>query len=92
MSEKTVEKSAEPGYRALSGIADSLEAIDEVISVADPAHASVVQRLPTQAGSRTGTLDANTGRLYLMASQPDPSLASGRGRLAGSWEVLVIAP
>ena len=64
----------------------------EVISLADPAHASLVQRVPTQAGSRTGTLDPNTGRLYLMASQPDPSAAGGRGRLAGSWEVLVVAP
>lgn len=64
----------------------------DVISLADPAHASLVQRLPTQPGSRTGTLDPNTGRLYLMASQPDPSVAGGRGRLAGSWEVVVVAP
>lgn len=66
----------------------------DVISLADPSHAAVVQRVQTQAGSRTGTLDPNTGRLYLMASQPDPKAAPGRGvpRLAGSWEVLVIGP
>jgi len=66
----------------------------EVISLADPAHIAVVQHVTTQAGSRTGTLDPATGRLYLMASKPDPSVPPGRGarRLAGSWEVLVVAP
>jgi hypothetical protein len=54
----------------------------------------VVQHVPTQAGSRTGTLDPQTGRLYLMASKPDPNAPAGRGapRLAGSWEVLVVGP
>jgi len=66
----------------------------EVISLADPAHIAVVQHLATQAGSRTGTLDPSTGRLYLIASKPDPSVPPGRGarRLSGSWEVLVVAP
>lgn len=31
----TTEKRAEPGYRQLSGIADSLEAIDQVVAVAE---------------------------------------------------------
>jgi DNA-binding beta-propeller fold protein YncE len=69
----------------------------EVISLADPAHISIVQHLPTQAGSRTGTLDTKTGRLYLMASKPDPAAVpppggGGAPRLAGSFEVLVVAP
>jgi DNA-binding beta-propeller fold protein YncE len=69
----------------------------EVISLADPAHISVVQHVQTQPGSRTGTLDPATGRLYLMASKPDPSAApppggGGAPRLPGSFEVLVIAP
>jgi len=53
-----------------------------------------VQKVETQAGSRTGTLDPNTGRVYLMASKPDPAAGGGRGapRLAGSWEVLVFGP
>ena len=63
----------------------------------DPSHIALVQHVQTQQGSRTGTLDPDTGRLYLMASKPDPNAApppSGRGapRLAGSWEVLVIGP
>ena len=66
-------------------------------SIADAAHITKIQTVPTQAGSRTGTLDPQTGRLYLMASQPDPNGKpgpNGRGqpRLPGSYEVLVISP
>jgi hypothetical protein len=69
----------------------------EVISVADRDHIAMVQELPTQAGSRTGTLDPQTGRLYLMASQPDPTGAPGPGgrgiaRVPGTYEVLVVSP
>ena len=66
----------------------------EVISLADPAHISVVQHVQTQQGSRTGTIDPKTGRLYLMASRPDPNAPpTARGaRLAGSYEVLVVSP
>ena len=80
--------------RKLAFIPCGGDGVLDVISLADPAHIAVVQRLPTQAGSRTGTLDPGTGRLYLMASKPDPSVPAGRGapRLAGSWEVLVIGP
>ncbi len=65
-----------------------------VISLADPGHPASVQTVQTQAGSRTGTLDPNTGRIYLMASKPDPAAPGGRGarRLAGSWEVIVVGP
>ena len=78
--------------RKLAFIPCGGDGVLEVISLADPAHAAVVQHVSTQAGSRTGTLDPDTGRLYLMASQLDPSIPSGRGRLAGSWEVLVVEP
>jgi hypothetical protein len=66
----------------------------DIISLADAAHPALVQKVATQTGSRTGTLDPNTGRVYLMASKPDPAGRGGRGapRLAGSWEVLVIGP
>ncbi len=69
----------------------------EVISLADPAHIAVVQHVQTQAGSRTGMLDPASGRLYLMASKPDPAAVpppggGGAPRLAGSFEVLVVAP
>ncbi|HXJ00402.1 MAG TPA: hypothetical protein VNH44_04220 [Micropepsaceae bacterium] len=83
--------------RKLAFIPCGRDGVLEVISFADPAHISVIQHVPTQAGSRTGTLDPATGRLYLMASKPDPNAVvppGGRGapRLAGSWEVLVVAP
>jgi DNA-binding beta-propeller fold protein YncE len=69
----------------------------EVISVADAAHVMKLQTVPTQAGSRTGTLDPQTGRVYLMASQPDPAGKPGPGgrgiaRVPGTYEILVVAP
>jgi len=50
-----------------------------------------------EPGSRTGTLDPQSGRLYLMASKPDPAGTPGPGgrgiaRVPGTYEVLVIAP
>ena len=69
----------------------------EVISVADPAHVTKLQTVMTQAGSRTGTLDPQSGRVYLMASQPDPAGKPGPGgrgiaRVPGTYEILVVAP
>jgi DNA-binding beta-propeller fold protein YncE len=66
----------------------------EVVSFADLAHIAVVQHVQTLPGSRTGTLDPGTGRVYLMSSKPDPKAPPGtRGaRLAGSYEVLVVGP
>ena len=72
------------------------EGVLEVISFADPKHIAVIQSLPIEQGSRTGTVDPSTGKLYLMSSKPDLSAtASQEGRvprLAGSWEVLVVGP
>ena len=83
--------------RKLAFIPCGRDGVLDVISFADPAQISVVQRVKTQQGSRTGTLDPGTGRLYLMASKPDPNAQvppGGRGapRLSGSWEVLVVGP
>jgi DNA-binding beta-propeller fold protein YncE len=72
------------------------EGVLEVISLKDPAHIAVVQHVQTAAGSRTGTVDPGTGRVYLMASKPDTTAVVPPGgrvpRLSGSWEVLVVAP
>jgi DNA-binding beta-propeller fold protein YncE len=83
--------------RKLAFIPCGGDGVLEVISLADPKHPVAVQHLKTQAGSRTGTLDPRSGRLYLMASQPDPSGKPGPGgrgiaRVPGTYEVLVIAP
>lgn len=83
--------------RRLAFIPCGGDGVLEVISVADPAHVMKVQTLPTQAGSRTGTLDPQTGKLYLMASQPDPTGKPGPGgrgiaRVPGTYEVLVVSP
>jgi hypothetical protein len=54
----------------------------------------VVQHVATQAGTRTGTLDPATGKLYLMAFKNDPKPVPGgrAARLPGSFEVLVVGP
>jgi len=83
--------------RKLAFIPCGGDGVLEVISLADPMHPAVVQHVQTQPGSRTGQLDPTTGRLYLMASKPDPAAVpppggGGAPRLAGSFEVLVVAP
>ena len=81
--------------RKLAFIPSGADGVLEVVSLADPAHISVIQHVPTQAGSRTATIDPQSGRVYLMASQPDTAAVvppGGRGapRLPGSYEVLVV--
>jgi hypothetical protein len=82
--------------RQLVLIPCGIDGILEIISVADRDKIASVQHLATQQGSRTGTIDPATGRVYLMASKPDPKGAPAPGapvpRLAGSFEVLVISP
>src|SRR5438105_2479461 len=66
----------------------------EVISFADPAHPSVVQHVTTQLGTRTGTIDPTTGKVYMMAAKfGAPAAAGGRPQAVQStFEVLVAAP
>jgi YVTN family beta-propeller protein len=66
----------------------------EILSLADPAHPTIVQHLPTQIGTRTGILDPGTGKLYSMAAKFDaPATPGGRPQaLNASYEVLVISP
>src|SRR6266566_1933231 len=83
--------------RQLAFIPCGGDGVLEIISVADPAHIAIVGHVQTEPGSRTGTLDLQSGRLYLMASKPDPAGTPGPGgrgiaRVPGTYEVLVIAP
>jgi DNA-binding beta-propeller fold protein YncE len=83
--------------RQLAFIPCGGDGILEIISFADPNHVAVVQHLMTEPGSRTGTIDPQTGRLYLMASKPDPTGAPGPGgrgiaRVPGTYGVLVVSP
>jgi DNA-binding beta-propeller fold protein YncE len=66
----------------------------EVLSLADPAHPAIVQHLPTQVGTRTGTIDPGTGKIYSMAAKfGEPATAGGRPQaLSATYEVLVISP
>jgi DNA-binding beta-propeller fold protein YncE len=82
--------------RKMAFIPCGTEGVLEVISLDNLKRIAIIQHVQTQQGSRTGTVDPSTGRLYLMASKPDLSAAVPPGgrvpRLAGSWEVLVIGP
>jgi hypothetical protein len=80
--------------RKLAFIPCGRDGVLEIISLADPAHIVVVQHVATQIGTRTGTLDPATGKLYLMAFKTDPKPVSGgrAARLPGSFEVLVVGP
>jgi YVTN family beta-propeller protein len=67
----------------------------EIISLADPAKVTKLQSLKTQILARTGAVDAS-GRLYLMAAEPDPTKPPGGGGRptpkSGTFEMLVIGP
>lgn len=66
----------------------------EVISLANPAKPAVVQHVQTQLGTRTGTIDPATGKVYMMAAKfGAPAAAGGRPQaLESTYEVLVAAP
>ena len=83
--------------RQIAFIPCGTDGVLEVIPLSDPKHIAVAQTVQTQAGSRTGTIDPKSGKLYLMASMPDAKAAIPPGaraapRLAGSYEVLVVGP
>jgi len=80
--------------RKLAFIPCGRDGVLEIISLADPAHIVLVQHVATQVGTRTGTLDPATGKLYLMAFKTDPKPVPGgrAARLPGSFEVLVVGP
>jgi hypothetical protein len=66
----------------------------EIISFANPAKPTVVQHLDTQLGTRTGTIDPTTGKIYMMAAKfGAPAAAGGRPQaLQSTYDVLVVSP
>jgi DNA-binding beta-propeller fold protein YncE len=82
--------------RQLAFIPCGRDGVLEIISVADPAHVAVVQHLPTQVLTRTGAVDPQSGRVYLMTAVSDPSKPLGGGGRPtpkdGSFEMLVVGP
>src|SRR6266700_574981 len=65
--------------RELAFIPCGRDGVLEVISVADPAHVTLVQHVPTQLLTRTGAVDVQSGRIYLMTAVSDPSKPLGGG-------------
>jgi hypothetical protein len=57
---------------------------------------AVVQHVTTQVLTRTGAVDFQSGRIYLMGAVSDPSKPLGGGGRPtpkeGSFEMLVVAP
>jgi DNA-binding beta-propeller fold protein YncE len=82
--------------RQLAFIPCGRDGVLEVISVADPAKVALVQHVPTQTLARTGALDPQSGRIYLMTATIDTAAGPGpAGRpvpKSGSFEMLVVAP
>jgi hypothetical protein len=63
-----------------------------VVSVKGRGDIRVVQTVPTQMGTRTGALDAKTGRIYLPTSKLNPPEKEGAypTPVAGTFEVWVV--
>jgi DNA-binding beta-propeller fold protein YncE len=82
--------------RQLAFIPCGVDGVLEIISVADPAHVTLVQHLETHVLARTGAVDPQSGRVDLMSAEPDPSKPRGGGGRPtpkdGSFEMLVIGP
>jgi DNA-binding beta-propeller fold protein YncE len=82
--------------RQLAFIPAGRDGVLDVISVTDPAHVALVQHLPTHVLVRTGAVDPQSGKVYLMSAEPDPSKPRGGGGRPtpkdGSFEMLVIGP
>ncbi|MEA2975977.1 MAG: hypothetical protein QOF19_1497 [Alphaproteobacteria bacterium] len=82
--------------RQVAFVPSGIDGTLEIISVADPAQVKSIQRLPTQVLVRSGAVDPASGKLYLMAAQPDTSKPTGGGGRPtpkdGTFEMLVIAP
>jgi hypothetical protein len=58
--------------RQLAVIAAASEGGLDLISVVDPAHVALVQHLSTHVLA-SGTIDLQSGKLYLMSADPDPN-------------------
>jgi hypothetical protein len=82
--------------RQLAFIPCGRDAVLEIISLADAAHVVLAQQLPTHVLVRTGALDPQSGRVYLMSAEPDASKPLGGGGRPtlkeGSFEMLVVGP
>jgi DNA-binding beta-propeller fold protein YncE len=79
--------------RNLAFIPCGVDGVLEVISVADRDHVAVVQHLPTSIGTRTGALDPQSGKLYLLAFTTDTTKTDRRVvPLNGTFETLVVGP
>ena len=65
-----------------------------VVAIRGPHDIHKVQLLKTQKGTRLGTVDEKTGRLYLPAAKFGPPIPPSRypSVLPGSFEFLVVAP
>jgi YVTN family beta-propeller protein len=78
--------------RRLAMIPSSRAGELDIISLANPQHVAVVQRAPTETGTRTGTIDPAGGTVYLIGAKVSARNAAGRaGRQPGSYELLVVA-
>jgi DNA-binding beta-propeller fold protein YncE len=66
----------------------------DVISVAAPGQVAVVSKVKTEKGARTGTVDPQTGKIYLPAARYGAPAAGGQRppMIPGSFHLIVVAP
>lgn len=62
------------------------------MTMIDPAHMAVVSVIDTRAGTRSGALDPQTGRIYLPSGEfKPPAIPGARPTLTpGSFQILEI--
>ena len=78
--------------RHLAFIPCGLDGVLEVIAVKGPKDVSVVGKVTTQLGARTGALDPKTGKLYLPTAKFTLVPGSRPIPTPGSFQVLVVSP
>jgi DNA-binding beta-propeller fold protein YncE len=80
------------GDRRLAFVPSFADGTVSVVAVPGKANIKVVQRVPTQMGTRTGALDARTGKLYLPTSKLNPPAKKGAypTPVPGTFEIWVV--
>jgi outer membrane protein assembly factor BamB len=76
----------------LAYIPTGADGVLNVISVADAADVTIIEKAPTQAGSRSGAVDPANGRVYLPSAKFAPPVAPATRPTAvpGSFQILVL--
>jgi len=78
--------------RKLAFVPCALDGTLSVIALDGPANNTVIDKVPTQVGARTGTVDPSTGRVYLPTAEYNLPVPAGQrpSTKPGTFHVLVL--